>query len=128
VIKLIFLMRRKPGVTREAFFDYWLHEHPKLVLRHAETLKVRRYVQSHAVGPEWAVALRPEWDDSEPWDGLTEVWIDDLEALKRLRGNPDMDRIQAELVADEQTFVDLETSTMFVAVEHEIIPFKGAPR
>lgn len=121
MIKLVFLMRRKPGMSREAFQHYWRHEHPKLIKRHAAKLKIRRYVQSHAIAPESVAAFRPEWDDSRAWDGVAEVWLDSLAVLADSRGNPEMDRIQAEIVADEQSFVDLERSTMFITEEFEFV-------
>jgi EthD domain len=118
--KLIFLMRRKPGLSIEAFNDYWLNEHPKLLKRHAAKLKVRRYVQSHFVAPEAIGGFRPEWDVSEPFDGVAEVWLDSLDVLKSSRGNPEMDVIQAEILDDEKSFVDINRSLMYISEEHEI--------
>jgi hypothetical protein len=47
MIKLVFALRRREGLTREEFQRYWREEHAKLVQRHAETLHIRRYVQVH---------------------------------------------------------------------------------
>lgn len=121
MIKLVFLMRRKPGMSRAAFTDYWLNGHTQLILRHAETLKIRRYVQSHAIAPDAAAAFRPEWDDPEGWDGIAEVWLDSLEVLKESRESVEMQALQALIVDDEASFVDLARSQMIVTQEYELI-------
>ena len=47
MIKIVYCLRRKAGMSAEAFHDYWLNTHGPLVRRHAETLAIRRYVQTH---------------------------------------------------------------------------------
>lgn len=121
MIKVVFLMRRKPGITREAFGDYWLNNHAKLVVQHAATLKIRRYVQSHAIAPEAAAEFRPEWDDSETWDGIAEVWLDSVEVLRWSRETAEMRALQEMFVADEASFVDLDRSQMIITEEYEIV-------
>ncbi len=56
----------------------------------------------------------------EPYDGVAELWFDDLEAV----GTDDEARRQAgaELLADERNFIDLENSPMWFAEQHEIVP------
>jgi hypothetical protein len=46
MIKLVFTLRRRDGMTREDFHRYWREEHAPLVQRHAEILHIRRYVQN----------------------------------------------------------------------------------
>ena len=48
MIKLVFTLRRRPGMTREEFQHHWREHHAPIVKRHAETLRIRRYVQVHA--------------------------------------------------------------------------------
>ena len=121
MIKLVFLMRKRADVSREDFYEHWKGNHARLVTGHAQELKIRRYVQSHAIAPEYLGAFRPEWDEGQGWDGTAEVWLDSLEVLAGSRGTPEMDAIQNELLADEAGFVDLERSTVIITVEHVFI-------
>ena len=47
MIKLTFCLRRRPDLSREAFYDYWLNQHAPLVRRHQSALRMRRYIQLH---------------------------------------------------------------------------------
>jgi len=44
MVKLVFMVRRREGITREEFQRYWKEEHAELVQRHAGLLRIRRYV------------------------------------------------------------------------------------
>src|SRR4030081_1621302 len=82
MIKLVFVIRRREGMTREEFQRYWREEHAQLVKRHAEVLRIRRYVQTHARDTDLDEALAGS-RGSEPrvYDGVAELWwesIDDL--------------------------------------------------
>ena len=57
MIKLVFSLRRREDMTREEFQRYWREQHAPLVERHAKTLAIRRYVQTHAQDTEldWVV-------------------------------------------------------------------------
>src|SRR5881397_2597942 len=48
LIKLVFTLRRREGMTREEFQRYWREQHAPLVARHARALRIRRYIQVHA--------------------------------------------------------------------------------
>jgi hypothetical protein len=48
MIKLVFTLRRREDMTREEFQSYWREQHAPLVARHADALRIRRYVQVHA--------------------------------------------------------------------------------
>ena len=49
MLKLIFCVRRLPQLSRYQFQRYWREQHGPLVERHAEALRLRRYVQSHTL-------------------------------------------------------------------------------
>ena len=49
MIAIKFCLRRLPALTLSEFQDYWLNQHAPLVRSVAETLGIRRYVQSHAL-------------------------------------------------------------------------------
>ena len=45
MIKLVYCLRRKPGMTWDEFSTYWHDVHAPLVAERAEALGIRRYVQ-----------------------------------------------------------------------------------
>jgi hypothetical protein len=81
-------------------------------------LPMRRYVQSHSLDTPANDALRKSRGSAEPYDGITEVWFDDLGSL----GATGEDALAAarRLLEDEARFLDLARSSVFLTVEHEI--------
>jgi len=49
MIRLIFLLRRKPTLSLAEFQRYWREEHGPLVAGHAGHIRALRYVQVHRV-------------------------------------------------------------------------------
>jgi uncharacterized protein (TIGR02118 family) len=80
VIKLVFSLRRRPEMSREDFQAYWRDQHAPLVASHAKTLRIRRYVQTHARASDVAAAQSAA-RSSQPdfYDGQAELWWDSLE-------------------------------------------------
>ena len=60
MIKLMYILKRREGMSREEFRDYWLKTHAPLVLKMP---KLRKYVVNVSSG------------DSE-FDGVAELWFD----------------------------------------------------
>lgn len=125
MIKLTFCLRRKPELSRDEFQAYWLNVHAPLVRERAAVLGCRRYVQVHTLDLEGLhqAFQRRNGGAPEPFDGVAELWFDDLDAL----GVDDAARRHAgaELLDDERNFIDLACSPMWIAEEHEIVPLAG---
>jgi len=124
VIKLVFCCRRKPGMTLEQFQKRWLEVHGPLVRKlRAELPMMKRYVQSHTlagpVGEAVQAGLRVSRGTMEPYDGITEVWFDSLEAMGG--GSGEAARTAGQrLLEDESEFIDFAHSSVFVTEEKEI--------
>jgi uncharacterized protein (TIGR02118 family) len=91
MIKAITFVKCKPGMSVEDFQAYWREKHPLAVER---LPGLRRYVQSHAL-------LSGYRKGELPWDGIAEVWMDDVEAFRRLPGT----REYAAVLEDEKAFI-----------------------
>jgi len=85
MIKLIFCLRRRQDISEEEFHRYWRHEHGPLVIRHAATLGIRRYVQLHTVSGPVNAMLAATRGGPEAYDGVAELWFDSADALARRR-------------------------------------------
>jgi uncharacterized protein (TIGR02118 family) len=119
VIKLVFCCRRKEGMSREAFQKRWLEVHGPLVRRlHADLPMMRRYVQSHSLGDDLNEGLRTSRGTRPAYDGITEVWFDDLASMAG-EGEAALAASQ-KLLEDEAEFIDFERSCVFLTEEHEI--------
>jgi uncharacterized protein (TIGR02118 family) len=122
MIKLVFNLRRRPGMTREEFQAYWRDHHAPLVSRHAETLRIRRYVQTHARSSEVAAAQSAA-RGSEPdvYDGQAELWWDSLDDVIGAASTPAGQQAAVDLLEDERRFIDLERSPLWIGEEHVVV-------
>jgi len=119
MLKLMFALRRRPELTREAFHRYWLEEHGPLVRSHAEALQIVRYVQSHALPDEINEGVRASRGAGPAYDGITEVWFDDLESMGGDGSEGAVAAAQA-LLEDEAEFLDFPNCRVFLTEEHVI--------
>jgi hypothetical protein len=116
MIRLIYLLRRKAGMTHEDFQNYWLNEHGPKVQKVAEALGIRRYIQSHSIQPpEAAQPDQYRGDMQQPFDGVAEFWFDSMDAL--MATNEHREVIDAELVADEAKFIQHSESAGWIAYD-----------
>ena len=117
MIKLVYCIRRNPALTADEFRRTWLNDHGPLVRSVRETLGMVRYVQSHTLYDE-SEGVRASRGAKPPYDGITEVWFDHIDALG---ADPEAAAAAArQLLEDEERFVDLENSAVFFTEEHEI--------
>ena len=116
MIRLVYLLRRKPELSLEEFHRVWRDEHGPLVAFHQVRLGVLRYTQSHRVDD-------PAYDPSRrgmgpPYDGVAEVWWESEEALATASSSDAGRRANAEVLADEAGFIDLPASPLWLAHEY----------
>lgn len=93
-VKLVTFNYRKPGLSPQAFKDYWQNRHGPLVLRNFAAL--RRYVQNHALLGAYDSGAEPDFD------GLLEAWLSSFDALTAGEGTPEHEAMRA----DEANFLD----------------------
>ncbi|HEX8804554.1 MAG TPA: EthD domain-containing protein [Acidimicrobiales bacterium] len=122
MIKLVFVLRRRSDLTREEFQRHWLDRHAPLVRSYADVLGIRRYVQTHTLPDELHAALRASRGAPEPYDGVAELWYDDLEALAAAVATDEGRAAAVALLDDERRFIDHDRSPLWLAREHPIVP------
>ena len=122
MVKLVFSLRRREGMSREEFQRYWREQHAPIVKRHAETLRIRRYVQVHARETPIDDALSAS-RESEPgyFDGVAELWWDSLEDLIAAYSSEPGQAAGAELLEDERRFIDLPRSPLWLGEENVVV-------
>lgn len=127
MIKLTFAVRRRTDIDRAEFHRYWRDEHGPLVRSLQPALGIRRYVQTHRMETPLNDMLRASRGALEPFDGVAELWWDDLDALVAVTSTPEGAAAGQRLLEDEGKFIDLEQSTLWLGQEIEIIPRRAEP-
>jgi len=118
MIKRVTLMTRKPGMTREAFADYWTRVHAPLLASHPAvkrfTINVtQEFVRFSVRNEDAADPLRSTIVTQTP-DGIVELWFEDRESMNAMYAS-DFSR---RLVADAEHFVGAIAT--FIVDEREI--------
>jgi uncharacterized protein (TIGR02118 family) len=107
MIKLVYCITKKPCLTDEEFFRYWKQVHGPIGAR---IPGLRRLVQSHRINISGDAR-------SADFDGMAELWFDDVDALLKARRSPEW-RTSGE---DEQNFIEESKVAYFISEEDEII-------
>ncbi|WP_062380454.1 EthD domain-containing protein [Pseudomonas abietaniphila] len=117
MVKLIFMLKRKAGITPQAFRDHYESSHVKLAQKYIGHL-LERYVRNYPVQAvlnpsNQAKATAPVPFTSE-YDVITEMYLKDslaVEEMSRIFNDPDINPI---LVEDELKFLDRASTLMLV--------------
>jgi len=107
MIKVVYCITRKAECTDEEFFHYWRHVLGPIGAR---IPGLRRLVQSHRISV-------PGDKRMPDYDGMAELWFDDMAALLAARQSPEW----KASTADEQNFIDHSQVAYFVTQEHVIM-------
>jgi uncharacterized protein (TIGR02118 family) len=106
MIKVVYCISKKAGLTDEEFFSYWENVHGPIGARIPH---LRKLVQSHR--------LTVPGDGRQPdYDGTAELWFDDMQALLAARDSPEW-KASTE---DEANFIDHNKIAYFVSAERII--------
>jgi uncharacterized protein (TIGR02118 family) len=118
MIRMNFVARRLPGLSREEFQEYWRYTHGPLVARHQRALRIRRYVQSHTLDDALGEAMRQQRTGMEdPYDGVASLWWDNRDEIAEAFATPEGQAAGQELLEDEQRFADLSRSALWLSME-----------
>jgi uncharacterized protein (TIGR02118 family) len=120
MIKFVYVVRRRPDVTPEAFRKYWLENHGPLVRKHAQALRAKRYVQSHTLDVPLNQIAQHARGTQPAFDGITELWWDSIEDVIAASQSPEGQQANMTLAQDEARFCDLQNCSVFFTEEHTI--------
>ena len=102
MLKQLSIFRRREDLSQGAFRNYWRNRHPEVVTR---LPGIRRYVQNHVTA-----VLRGD----PVWDGIAEVWFDDIQSMRANVVSP----VLADIRADEANFIAADSMVSIVTAEH----------
>jgi uncharacterized protein (TIGR02118 family) len=107
MIKLVYCLTRKAGMSEEEFHRYWRDVHGPIAARIPGQ---RRYVQSHSVP-------NPLGANFPSYDGCAEIWYDSIEAMQEAFKSPEV----RAAVEDERNFIDHTKVALFITEEAVIV-------
>jgi uncharacterized protein (TIGR02118 family) len=103
--KVIFVLQRKPGTTREACLKYWEGERHASIVRTIPGLT--RWVQNHVLSAPGEPAC----------DGVGELWFENDAAMQSVLHSPQM----AAAVNDTKNFLDMDKTGLVIVEEKTVI-------
>jgi uncharacterized protein (TIGR02118 family) len=107
MIKVVYCISKKDGLTDEEFFRYWEDIHGPIGAR---IPGLRKLAQSHR--------LTVPGDKRLPdYDGVAELWFDDADAFLEARQSPEW----RASTADETNFIDHDRVAYFLSEERVIL-------
>lgn len=123
-MKIMILLKRKPGMTMEAFRAHYESSHVVLAYKYLGHLMVdyrRNYALPVDAAGQSADTANPAVTDS-PFDCITELWLHDRDAwleMQRIISDPVIGKIYME---DEEKFLDRPSLRIFPCEEETRIP------
>lgn len=113
VFKILLFMKRRPGISVEAFREYYETRHAPLAEKYSSGVSryIRRYIdpQPH---PETG-----EWVDGP--DVITELWFEDEKVYRGTLAYITSSLMPDEIVADERNLFDRSSFRIATVVERE---------
>lgn len=118
MIKMTILLRRRQDMSFEEFVAYHKTNHAPLFSALPEVQQyIRRYVQTHIVPVDLPGLPAPAFD------GTTELWFDDVEAIGKVFGSePYLQTIRP----DEEKFLDLIGCSILIGQENPVFSTEPA--
>ena len=112
--KILLFMKRRPGMTFEAFRDYYENHHVPLCLKYTSGISryVRRFLTPQP-NPETAATQELQFDV------ITELWFEDEAVFRGTVQYLATSIMPDEIVADEKRLVDRALTRMATVVECE---------
>jgi uncharacterized protein (TIGR02118 family) len=114
MIKAVTYFTRRSDLSVEDFVRYWQNDHAAKVCR---LPGLRRYVQNPAHPSGYSRGRQPDFD------GIAEVWFDDVEAMRANAAGPEY----AAVREDEPNFIDVTSMGSLLCDEHVIVDGPTAP-
>jgi hypothetical protein len=110
VIKLVAFLKRKPGMTRDEFYDHWFNSHGPLI---ASTPELARHIVRYEQLP-FAVG-------TDGYDGITVQWMESRASFEAFVAEP---KYLELIFPDEDRFLDRDGLVWMVSDEPRV-PIDG---
>jgi len=117
VFKIVFLIKRKEGTTKEHFREYYERQHAELAKKYISHLLVK-YTRSYITWASYNPTANPLGTAvAFDYDVITEMWMKDraaFEELQRIMSDPKINKLLAD---DEENYSDRRSILMITTDE-----------
>jgi uncharacterized protein (TIGR02118 family) len=122
MVKMVFILRRLPNLSRDEFQEYWRENHGPLAQEKLPAMRCKRYVQVHTLDTPFNELVKASrGSEIEIYDGVAELWFESIEDLNEALQTEEGQQASLELLEDEKKFIDLAQSAMWFAEEHTFV-------
>ena len=120
MIRLEFVLRRKPSMSLVEFQKRWHEGHGPIVAKHATNLNILRYVQLHTLDDPMNEQMAKARGGMEPpYDGVAELWWTTARGTGyRIRGVRRERSPPKNYSKTRRRFIDLPNSPLWLAYEY----------
>ena len=120
MIKMLYSMRRLPGISQEEFETYWREKHTPVASRLAPALGLKKYVQTWTLDVPFNEMLMRSRSLGERFDGAGELWWSNVdEMIDALSGDAGFEA-NLEMLDDEANFIDFANSCAWICEDHVV--------
>jgi uncharacterized protein (TIGR02118 family) len=119
IYKILLFMKRRPGMSIDAFREYYENHHVPLAMKHGGGVQLSRYVRRYLEPQQHAESGTNE---ELPYDVITELWFDDEATWRGTVQYLSNNVMPAAVVEDELNLFDRATMRMATVVECEGVP------
>jgi EthD domain len=102
-------------LSNEEFQTYWREKHGTFIRSLAKMIRAKKYIQSHTMDtPINAELVKSRGLEPLTYDGITEIWWDNMEEYLAGVNSPEGIEAAQQYVADETNFVNFSHSRTFL--------------
>ena len=113
MVRMIYCVMRKEGVSVKAFRDYFVSTHKDKICAVARQLKAKKFSQSLALMVEEGFMLMARRGTAPPYDGINEIWWDSARDFSKQVNAIEIEQVLEQFFSGEEEFIDLHRSRLF---------------
>jgi hypothetical protein len=115
MIKMVTLLKRKPGMSMDEFINYYETKHSKIGEKYLSSHAVRYFRRYLRPLPESIIPTPME----QYYDVVMEIWFPDISALSATFEVLMKPEVQKEIIEDERKLFDRSKIHVYLVEEHE---------
>ena len=113
MVRMIYCVMRREGVTLQDFRDYFNGEHKDLVCEVARELKATEFKQSLTLMVERNFTVMVRRGTEMPYDGVIELWWDNAAELEETMKSEEAQTKAEIFFSQSSPYIDLTRSQIF---------------
>ena len=113
MVRMIYCIMRKEGVSMQDFRDFFNGEHQEAVCTIAKDLKCKEFKQSLTLMVERNFTLMVRRGTEMPYDGVIELWWDNAADLEEVMETEEIQQKAEDFFVRSSHYIDMSKSRAF---------------